>query len=62
MYNVKKHLIKEVVESAREPQMMPSIPVAVNVDDNEIAYMWQSPQVQGQTDLEDEVKEEFAWW
>ena len=37
-----------------------SIPVAVNVDDDETAYMWQSLQGQGQIDLEEEIEEEFA--
>ena len=63
MCDVKKRLTKEVVESARESHMAPSTPVvAVNVDDYKMPYKWQSPQLQGQTDVEDEVDEEFAWW
>ena len=39
VWDVKKRLIKGVVESAREPQMALSIPVAVNVNDDETTYM-----------------------
>ena len=43
--DVKKRLTKEMVESARVPQMAPSVPVAVNVDDDKTAYMRQPPPV-----------------
>ena len=43
--DVKKRLTKEVVESARVLPMAPNVPVAVNVDDDKTAFLWQSPPV-----------------
>ena len=62
MCDVKKRLIEEVVERAKEPQMVPSIPGDVHVNCDETACMWQSPQGAGQTDQADKVEEEFAGW